>query len=259
MQPRAPVSVKEYRVLPPDVLMITSSQVPDINNQRQQISPDGKLNLPLLGEIEVVGLTPTEIQDKLIEKAREFYDKADATVQVIDYRSQKIYVFGQVTRPGPVPFTGADTLIDVLAQVQPTTLAWPEKIRLSRAKEPQRGGYLKPKDLKEYLWNKYKEAHNANVPPAQDDDAAAREELERENLEGPPEKADVVIVNLTKMMEKGNLSQNVLLKPNDVIYVPPNPLAAIGLAVQQLLLPIQPATQTIQSPASAVSAVKYMP
>jgi hypothetical protein len=69
----------------------------------------------------------------------------------------------------------------------------------------------------------------------------------------------VVIVNLTKMMEKGNLSQNVLLKPNDVIYVPPNPLAAIGLAVQQLLLPIQPATQTIQSPASAVSAVKYMP
>jgi protein involved in polysaccharide export with SLBB domain len=253
------VSAKEYRVLPPDALQITSINVPDINNQRLQISPDGKINLPLLGEVYVAEHTPEEIQKILTEKARDFYDKTDATVQVIDYRSQKIYVFGQVARPGPVPFTGSDTLVDVLAQVQPTQLAWPEKIHLSRAKAPQRGGYLPEKELKEYLWKKYKDTPDAKVPPAQDEEAAAREELERMALEGPSEKADVMIVNLTKMMEKGNLAQNVLLKPNDVIFVPPNPLAAIGLAVQQLLLPIQPATQTIQAPASAISAVKYMP
>jgi protein involved in polysaccharide export with SLBB domain len=256
LQPRSPVAVNEYRVLPPDVLQITSIQVPDINNVKQQVSPDGKINLPLLGEVYVADHTPEEIEKILIEKSREFYDKADATVQVADYRSQKIYVFGQVTRPGPIPFTGSDTLIDVLAQVQPTTMAWPERIRLARAKQPQRGGYLPDKALEEYLWNKYKDSHDAEAPPAQDKDAAAREELERQALKGPLEEADVVVVDLMAMMEKGKLSKNVLLRPNDVIYVPPNPLAAIGLAIQQLLLPMQPAIQTVQLPASAIYSVE---
>jgi hypothetical protein len=47
------------------------------------------------------------------------------------------------------------------------------------------------------------------------------------------------------------MSCNILRKPDDVIHVPPNPLAAVGLAIQQLLFPIQPAAETIYAPASA--------
>ena len=63
-------------------------------------------------------------------------------------------------------------------------------------------------------------------------------------------------VNMMHMIEKGDLSQNVLLKPGDVVYVPPNPLAAFGLAMQQVLLWIQPTTSMIQLPASALYSVK---
>ena len=61
------------------------------------------------------------------------------------------------------------------------------------------------------------------------------------------------------MVKKGDLSQNVLLKPNDIVYVPPNPLAAIGLAIQQVLFPIRPATETITTPASAATMMSGVP
>ena len=68
-----------------------------------------------------------------------------------------------------------------------------------------------------------------------------------------PEKveANVMRVNLMAMIKKGDMSKNVYLQPDDVIYVPANPLAAIGLAIQQLLLPIRPAAETISVPTSA--------
>jgi len=49
-------------------------------------------------------------------------------------------------------------------------------------------------------------------------------------------------------VQTGDLSNNILLKPNDVIYVRPHPLAAIGLAVQSLLFPIRPVAETIVTP-----------
>ena len=69
-----------------------------------------------------------------------------------------------------------------------------------------------------------------------------------------PEKveANVMRVNLMAMIKKGDMSKNVYLQPDDVIYVPANPLAAVGLALQQLLLPIRPAAETISVPTSAV-------
>ena len=56
-------------------------------------------------------------------------------------------------------------------------------------------------------------------------------------------------INIDKMIEDGNLEHDALLQENDVIHVPANPLAAVGLALQQLLLPLQPAAQTVNAPA----------
>lgn len=289
-KPRSPVSATEYRILPPDVLQITSIHVPEINNLKQEVRPDGKINLPLLGEVMAAGRTPGEIEKELVERSKAFYEQQDATVQVTDFRSQKFYVFGQVLRPGPIPWTGADTLLDVLAQVQPTPSAWAEKIHVVRGKPPVRGGYLPGKYLKKHPeeaeaidepQDEGEEGTDAKAegPPPPKDDAGkppkakgedegfevvqpvtvdiakAARETEQAALH-PDGKGTVMVVNMMKMIHDGKMAQNVLLRPDDVVYVPPNPLAAFGLAMQQLLLGIQPAAQTIQVPASALYSVR---
>jgi protein involved in polysaccharide export with SLBB domain len=198
----------------------------------------------------------------------------DATVQVAEFKSQKIYVFGQVTRPGPLPWTGTDTVIDVLAQVQPMPTAWPERILVVRGKTPIRGGYLpSPKDKDKDEKDK-KDTHEAAAVPCEETVAKVEakegkekpltvaeatkilEEAARVAEAGDGSDAHVMKVNMMHMIQKGDLSQNVLLKAGDVVYVPPNPLAAFGLAMQQVLLGIQPAAQTIQLPASAIYSVR---
>jgi protein involved in polysaccharide export with SLBB domain len=240
-EPRSPVSAAEYRIYPPDVVRITSLYVAEVNGIAEQVRPDGKINLPLVGEMYVAGRTPAEVGDAIAKAAREFYERTDATVQVVGYNSQKIYVFGQVGRPGPLPWTGMNTLLDTLAQTQPTQLAWPERIRLVRGKPPTRGGYLAESDLKGRV-DLAKKADDKAAPAgaAAPTPAAAAE-------------ANVMTVNMMAMVQDGNLSQNVLLQPDDVIYVPPNPLAAVGLAIQQVLFPIRPAAEAVSLPASAAT------
>jgi len=275
-EPRSPVSGTEYRVLPPDVLQISSIHVSDINNFKVQVRPDGKINLPLLGEVMVAGNTPQEIETVLKARSREFYEEVDATVQVAEFHSQKIYVFGQVSRPGPLPWTGTDTVLDVLAQTQPMPTAWPERIVVVRGKPPLRGGYLRPSkkdqaekcDLEEdapapsaeefpVANPKVKEGEDKKEKPLTVEEATKMAaEAAKAAEAGDGSDAHVMKVNLMHMIEKGELSKNVLLKSGDVVYVPPNPLAAFGLAMQQLLLGIQPAASTIQVPASALYSVK---
>jgi len=239
-----PVSGVPYRVLPPDVIMVRSTYVPEIDGSQQKVRPDGIVNLPLVGEIDVVGdnrtgLTPVEIEKRITEAASDYYERVDATVQVTGYNSQKVYIFGQVSRPGPQAWTGANTVLDVLANSQPTNLAWPEKILLVRGKTPRRGGYVI--DLKEL-----DSAEAGNAPTVV---AKAEKEADDPDAITPLPKqveAKVLRVDLTKMYEKGDLSKNVY---------PPNPLAAVGLAIQQLLFPVRPATETIRLPASTAYSV----
>lgn len=225
MKPRSPVSGLEYIVLPPDALSITSIRVSEINNLTQRVRPDGKIVLPLLGEVFVAGKTPKEIESVIIEASKEYYKEADVSVQVTGYFSQKFYVFGQVAQPGPIQWTGSDTLIDVLARVQPTHLARPEKIKVIRARPPRKGGYLPP-------------------PDEQMDEVKRAYEAAGFNETG----AEEMTVNLMAMMRTGDMSRNILLCPDDVIYVPPNPFAAVGLALQTILFPTRPVAEVIRLP-----------
>jgi polysaccharide biosynthesis/export protein len=203
----------DYRVMPPDVIAISSNYVREIGEIAQQIRPDGKISLPLLGDVYVAGLTPDEIRQEIQVAARQYYKKADVTVYVIQYNSQKIYVFGEVARPGTMPWTGSDTLLDVLAQTQPTLLAWPEKIKVIRSGRPRRGGYLPDEAMFEGCADNMVEITNENG-------------------------AQELTIDLTAMVKSGDMSHNILLQPDDVIFVPPHPLAAVGLALQQVMFPL---------------------
>jgi polysaccharide export outer membrane protein len=261
-QPRSPVSgtpyADTYRVLPPDVLGIYSVRVPEINNVHQVVRPDGMINLPLVGEILVNDLTPKEIQAKIEEACKKYYREVDATVQVEVFNSQKVYVFGQVTRPGPQPYTGATTLLDVLAISQPTIIAWPERIKVVRGARPTRGGVPEHKDVKQPVKQaeppetsgvaKPKAVAEETGPKPAETPAPAAEQPKKKGDLPPDEdqnKAVVMIVNMKQMVERGDLSKNVLLQPDDVVYVPANPVAWVGLALQQILLPYTQSTDAI--------------
>ncbi len=55
-------------------------------------------------------------------------------------------------------------------------------------------------------------------------------------------------IDLNEMVQRGDTTLDAVLEEGDILYVPPNPLASVGLAFQQLLLPLQPAAATIQAP-----------
>jgi len=65
---------------------------------------------------------------------------------------------------------------------------------------------------------------------------------------GDGEARKAMTINLNRMVREGDTSLDAVLEEGDIIYVPPNGLASVGLAFQQLLLPLQPISQTAQQP-----------
>lgn len=163
----------------------------------------------------------------MTEAAKEFYEKTDATVQVVGYNSQKYYIFGQVSGAGPVAWTGRDTLLDALARSQPNNLAWNERIMVVRGSRPQQGGY-------------YQEASNP----------IGKYRLTGVHKAPKDNEPETMMINLIAMIEHGDLANNILLMPNDIIYVQATPLAKIGLTLQRLLFPVNPAIQAAGIPAN---------
>lgn len=101
-----PPRAKElYTVYPPDVLRIDIS--PDTAMSTvSTVRPDGRISLPILGDVEVEGLSPTEIDEKLTEALEPFIRNVDVTVTVTGFHSKRYYVIGEVPRQGDFPLTG---------------------------------------------------------------------------------------------------------------------------------------------------------
>ncbi len=214
--PRSPVAAEEYRIAPPDVLTIKSLRVPEVDQATQQVRPDGCINLPLLGEVFVAGKTPQEVEEMLIARAERYYADIELSVEVLQYNSRRFYVFGEVYNPGPLPWTGRDSLLDALAKTMPNRIAWPERVLVVRGDAPQVGGFActEPED----------ESKTFQVTGVRD---------------GTPDRPrHTLVVNLNAMIKKGDMSSNILLMPDDIVYVPPNPFAETGLAIQQILFPV---------------------
>lgn len=121
-----------YEVMPPDAIRILAPVSREIDRQVARVRPDGKVSLELLGDVQVAGLTPEQIADKIANLLTRYYTEPKVVVEVADYRSQVFHIFGEVYRPGPKPFTGRDTILAALSEAQPNFLAWKSQIRLTR-------------------------------------------------------------------------------------------------------------------------------
>src|SRR6266550_8991943 len=68
---------REYRVDPPDEIIIKAPNIKELDGQRQKVRPDGKISLNLVGDVYVVGMTPSEINALLKKVVSKWYEMPD--------------------------------------------------------------------------------------------------------------------------------------------------------------------------------------
>jgi polysaccharide export outer membrane protein len=88
-----------YTVKPGDTLKISVWKEPDLQGP-VLVTPDGAFSFPLVGQVDARGKTVTELQNILSDKLKKYISDPVVTVSVQDIRGNKVFVIGQVNRPG---------------------------------------------------------------------------------------------------------------------------------------------------------------
>jgi polysaccharide export outer membrane protein len=106
--------VQEYRLAKEDVVEVAVWKEPDLS-RTVPVRPDGKITLPLLGDVVAEGLTPTQLEKTVQEKLAPLVRDPRVTVIVHDVNGSRVYVTGMVTRPGVFPLRSHMTVLQALA------------------------------------------------------------------------------------------------------------------------------------------------
>jgi polysaccharide biosynthesis/export protein len=108
--------VRAYKIGPEDLLSISVFEVPELNIEKVRVSQDGSISLPLLGRVEVGGLTQDGVAQKLTELLQAKYVKnPQVTIFIEEYKSQQVAVIGAVENPGSYKLVGRRTLLQVIS------------------------------------------------------------------------------------------------------------------------------------------------
>ena len=112
---QAPSAVNdEYRVGPGDKLRVEVYKDPQLS-QSVQVRPDGKITLPLIGDMEATGRTPIELRDTITTSLKDYVNNPTVTVIVVEALASQVYVMGEVTHPGTMQLYGPTTILQALA------------------------------------------------------------------------------------------------------------------------------------------------
>lgn len=177
--PRAPAS-HDYIVGRQDVLNITVFGEADIS-KRYTVDADGTIDFPFIGRVRAAGQTLRQVEDLLVKRlGAGFLVNPQVTVEIVEFRSQSIFVTGEVRAPGAYPIKGNMTIVEALALAGPTQTASNEVV-IVRPKEPgERSGPVLP---------------------------------------GNADSAETTRVNI-RDLQSGKLSLNIALQPGDTVFVP---------------------------------------
>jgi polysaccharide export outer membrane protein len=103
-----------YRIGADDVLTVNVWHEPEVS-RNVPVRPDGKISLPLVGDVQAAGMTPTELKTELETRFTKFLTNPDVSVIVAEIRSQRVNVLGQVFRPGTYALIPPMSVIDAVA------------------------------------------------------------------------------------------------------------------------------------------------
>jgi polysaccharide export outer membrane protein len=113
--------VNNYVVGPQDVLSITLYDQQELSG-KYTVEADGTFTFPLIDRVKAGGLTLRQIEQALRTQLSDgFFKNPQVSVSVEQYRSQRVFVVGEVRTPGPYQLVGDMTLIEALARAGSTT------------------------------------------------------------------------------------------------------------------------------------------
>jgi polysaccharide biosynthesis/export protein len=119
------------------------------------VRPDGKISLPLLNDVQAAGLTPTQLSQSITEKLKRYISDPQVTVIVTVMNSQRVYLIGQVARPGAYPLLPGMTMLQAISSAGGLAqFANSKKIFLTRAEDGK---------TKKYPFN-YKDVMEGRAP-----------------------------------------------------------------------------------------------
>jgi polysaccharide biosynthesis/export protein len=103
-----------YTIGADDVLAINVWKEPDLTRS-VPVRSDGKISLPLIGELQAAGNTPKQLEQDIAKKLASYVSDPEVTVIVQEIRSRKFNVLGMVARPGSFSITHTMTVLDAIA------------------------------------------------------------------------------------------------------------------------------------------------
>jgi polysaccharide export outer membrane protein len=97
-----------------DVLSINVWKEPDISRSIP-VRSDGKISLPLVGEVQATGQTPLKLEKDIAGKLQNYISEPEVSVMVQQSNSQKFNILGQVAKPGSYAIANSPTVLDAIA------------------------------------------------------------------------------------------------------------------------------------------------
>jgi polysaccharide biosynthesis/export protein len=103
-----------YLIGPEDVLAILFWRDKDMSAD-VVVRPDGKISLPLINDVDVAGLSPDQLRERLTQVASKFIPDPSLTVVVKEIHSRKVFITGNVGKPGAYPLSGDMNVVQLIA------------------------------------------------------------------------------------------------------------------------------------------------
>ena len=108
----------DYRIGPSDLLAVTVFQVEDLDRE-VRVNNAGQVSLPLIGAVDVVGKTVSEVETEISTRyAARYLQDPQVTIFVKEFASQRVTVGGAVNKPGIYPITSRLTLLQAIATAE---------------------------------------------------------------------------------------------------------------------------------------------
>lgn len=154
------------------------------------VSDDGTINVPFIGPVQAAGHTPTELETRIFEPlALDYFVDPEVNVQVKGYHSLRYYIAGAVNNPGLYETTSRSTLMKLIAKA---------------------GGVASNRGKTAYVLRDGADTAR-EVVDGEDRGEDAVEELVEDNAQ--------IRVDLDRLLDQGDMSQNLPLKPGDLVYI----------------------------------------
>lgn len=178
---------QDYAVGPEDLLGVAFLDADDLNRE-VRVNGQGEVSLPLVGPVKVSGLSPQAIEKRLAQLYREgdYIKKPQISVQVKEYRHQRVMVTGAVKTPGSHEVIGPRTLLEMLGKAGGLTEQAGEMVQVIRAQSA----------------------------------SEIRKSIKGKTMEPFSPGSETIVVDLKRLVAQGAWELNIPINNGDVIFVP---------------------------------------